>query len=119
MHRPWIAFGAIAGLAGVFVAAWGAHGAGTADPAVARAVGAAQAMLVLHAPALLATGLWAARRGGRLPQLAGAAFAVGTALFTGAVLAGALGRALGPVAPIGGTLLIAGWVLLLLSALRR
>jgi uncharacterized membrane protein YgdD (TMEM256/DUF423 family) len=72
-----------------------------------------------HALALLATALWAPR-GGMAANLAGAAFALGMLLFCGAVYARALaGVSLGPVAPTGGTLLMAGWLLLGLSALRR
>ncbi len=60
--------------------------------------------------------MWAARRGG-LAQGAGAAFAVGTALFCGAVYAfGIGGVSLAAVAPTGGLLLIAGWLLLAASA---
>jgi uncharacterized membrane protein YgdD (TMEM256/DUF423 family) len=53
-----------------------------------------------------------------LPHLAGAAFALGLLLFCGGVLAAVAEVRLGPVAPVGGSLLIAGWLLLLLAALR-
>lgn len=121
MHRLWIAIGALAGLGAVGLAAWAAHGA----PAVleARPLEALRSGVTMqgwHALALLATGLFAERRGGTLPHLAGAAFAIGLILFCGAVYAGALGGPhLGPVAPIGGTTLMAGWALLFLAALKR
>lgn len=121
MHRIWLGAGALAGATAVALSAWLAHG----EPARLDAVrlGMAQnaaTMLGWHAPALLATGLWAGRRfGGRLPHLAGGAFALGLLLFCGGVLGAAVDARLGPVAPAGGTLLIAGWLLLLPAALRR
>jgi len=58
-------------------------------------------------------------RGGRLAHAAALAFALGMVLFCGAVYAqGFTGTSLGPVAPTGGTLLMLGWLLLGLSALR-
>ena len=76
-------------------------------------------MQSLHALALLATALWAPS-GGRLAQAAAACFALGTLLFTAGVYAQALAAtSLGPVAPTGGTILMAGWLLLALSAIRR
>jgi uncharacterized membrane protein YgdD (TMEM256/DUF423 family) len=71
-----------------------------------------------HAPALVLTGIWA-QRGGLVAHLAGAAFALGILLFCGAVYSLALrGVSWGLVAPTGGSLLMLGWVLLGLSALR-
>jgi uncharacterized membrane protein YgdD (TMEM256/DUF423 family) len=70
-----------------------------------------------HALALLACGLWVPR-GGRLADWAGAAFAAGIVLFCGAVyLLGLAGMHLGIIVPIGGSLLMVGWLLLGLSAL--
>ena len=40
-------------------------------------------------------------------------------LFCGGVFGALQGVRLGPVAPVGGSLLIGGWLLLLLAALRR
>jgi uncharacterized membrane protein YgdD (TMEM256/DUF423 family) len=72
-----------------------------------------------HALALLATGLWAPR-GGRLAHAAGATFAFGLLAFCAGVYAIAFaGLRLPMVAPTGGTLLMLGWLLLGLSALRR
>jgi uncharacterized membrane protein YgdD (TMEM256/DUF423 family) len=72
-----------------------------------------------HALALLFAGLWAAR-GGIAAHLAGAAFVAGVLLFCGAVYLLALFGIRAPaVAPIGGTLLMLGWLLLAISAWRR
>lgn len=120
MHRFWLASGSVAGAIAVALAAWLAHGApARLDAARLGMAQSGATMLGWHALALLATGLWAERRPGRLPHFAGGAFALGTLLFCGGVFGAAAGVPLGPVAPAGGSLLIAGWLLLLLAALRR
>lgn len=119
MQRTWIALGALAGLTAVALAALAAHALSHLAPASLAMVRSAIEMQVWHALALLAVGLWVPR-GGKLADLAGAAFAVGTVLFCGGVYAVALrGMRLGMVAPVGGTLLMAGWALLGLSAVVR
>ena len=121
LHRLWLALGALAGLTAVGLAAWAAHGApARLDPGRLAMLANGIQMQGWHALALLATGLWAERRGGWLPQLAGAAFVLGLILFCGGVYAVAIGGvSLGSVAPAGGMTLMAGWVLLLLSAIRQ
>ena len=114
MQRLWVALGALSGLVAVAMAAVTAHL--LAGPA-AEIAGRAVQMQGWHALALVATGLWAPR-GGLLARLAGAAFALGTVLFCGAVYALALGGVhAGMLAPVGGTLLMVGWALLGVSAL--
>lgn len=119
MHRLWIALGSLAGLTAVAGAAAASHALPQRlDAARLQMVQSALQMQGWHALALVLTGVWAAR-GGRLADAAGAAFAVGLALFCGGVYAIALGGVrLGPMAPVGGTLLMVGWLLLGLSALR-
>jgi uncharacterized membrane protein YgdD (TMEM256/DUF423 family) len=120
MHRIWMALGAIAGLVVVGLAAWAAHGApaGFAG-AERRAVDSALMIQGWHAPALILAGLMA-EGGRRLAHLAGAAFALGTGMFCGALWWSALGQpSLGGVAPAGGMLLMAGWAALAIAALRR
>jgi uncharacterized membrane protein YgdD (TMEM256/DUF423 family) len=122
MHRIWLGAGALAGAAAVALSAWQAHGApARLDAARLGMAQNAATMLGWHAFALLATGLWAERRpgSGRLPHLAGGAFAVGLLLFCGGALGAAAGVRLGPVAPAGGMLLIGGWLLLAAAVLRR
>ncbi len=120
MHRIWLVLGALTGLVAVGLAAWAAHGTPAGfDGMQRRAVDSALMIQGWHAAALLVAGLMA-ERGRRMAHLAGAAFAIGTAAFCGAVWWGALGGAsLGPVAPTGGMLLMAGWAVLALAALRR
>lgn len=118
MHRLWIAFGALAGLLGVALSAWSAHGAPAVLDATRLAVlDRALDMLLWHAMALLGAGLWAERRGGALAQAAAGALALGVLLFCGALLVSALaGVSLGFAAPAGGLLMMLGWALLALSA---
>lgn len=113
----------MAGLGAVIMAAVAAHALpGRLDSAAVAMAQSATQMLGWHAMALLACGLWVGR-GGRLTDClahwAGTAFLAGLILFCGSVYALALtGIRLGPLAPIGGSLLMLGWALLAVSALR-
>jgi len=116
MQRTWIALGALAGLSTVAMTALAAHGL---DPTAARLVRSGAEMQGWHALALLACGLWVPR-GGRLADGAGAAFTAGIVLFCGSIYALGLGATrTAPAAPIGGALLMLGWLLLGLSAVLR
>ncbi len=119
MGRVWIAIGAIFGLTTVAMAAYQAHGlAGGAASSVASAV----LMQGLHALALLFVGVEADRRRTMIVNFAGLAFTLGVILFCGTVYAGAIPAFeflhIGPLAPIGGTTLMLGWLLVLISAMR-
>jgi uncharacterized membrane protein YgdD (TMEM256/DUF423 family) len=118
MERLWILCGAVAGLTAVAAAAAIAHAWSPVrpDPTALQQAQSALLMHVLHTPALLAVAFLAAR--GRVVNLAGAAFALGLLLFCGAVYAQAgFSIRLPHVAPLGGLLLLAGWVLLALAGL--
>jgi uncharacterized membrane protein YgdD (TMEM256/DUF423 family) len=116
MQRTWIFIGALFGLGAVALAAIAAHAIPDANNA--RIVRSGIDMEAWHALALIGIGLWSPK-GGRLVNIAGAAMALGTLLFCGAVYShGLAGISLGPVAPIGGTLTMLGWLLLAISALR-
>ncbi len=120
MHRVWIVLGALAGVTAVAMAAAAAHALNCLSPAMLRATDRGVQMQGWHALALVACGLWAERRPGLLPHAAGACFALGAFLFCGAVYTLSIfGIATGPIAPIGGTLLMLGWLVLGASALRR
>ena len=116
MARLWIGVGAFAGLLAVAMAAMAAHGLEAIGATRLTMLRSANEMQGWHALALLFCGVWAPR-GGRLADAAGAAFTLGLLLFCGAVDTLALGNvSLGMLAPIGGTLLMVGWALLLVSA---
>ncbi len=110
MPRFCLLAAGLCGALGVMLAAMAAHG----DPERARMLGSVAALLGWHAPAFLAWRAW----GGA--TLAPALWAAGLLLFGGAVLTRAFaGLSLGWTAPTGGILLMAGWLLVALAALRR
>jgi uncharacterized membrane protein YgdD (TMEM256/DUF423 family) len=119
LPRLWIGLGALAGLLAVAVAAAAAHVLpGRVGPGGEALVQSGLRMQGWHALALLFVGLWSAR-GGWLADAAAVCFVLGIVLFCGAVYALAFGHAaIEPLAPVGGTLLMLGWLLLGLSALR-
>ncbi len=119
MQRWLMALGAVQGLVAVIAAAAAAHlAAGRLATAGLRAVDAAVQLQAVHALAILACALWLPR-GGPLAGWAGIAFLAGSLLFCAAAwINGVTSASLGPTAPIGGLLLMAGWLLLALSALR-
>ena len=124
MERMWVAAGGVAGCTAVAMAAAAAHALShRLDPRALEAVRSAVQMQGWHAIALVLVGIWLGRRLGSsaalLANLAGAAFALGVLLFCGSVYAGELaGIRIGPTAPVGGILLMAGWLLLAASAMR-
>ena len=97
LSRIWLVLAGVAGASGVALAAAAAHGAFPAPDLAARAA----EFLLVHAPALIAAAWLADRRGGALPQIAGAGFLLGLLLFSGTLA------------------LIVGWIALAASALPR
>ena len=98
---------------GVAFAAIAAHGGAAAT------LGSASQMLLFHAPALLALGLYGRATGnlGLILQAAGLAVLLGLALFAGDLsMRHYRGHALFPMAaPSGGTLMILGWALVVVA----
>ena len=101
---------ALGGLLAVALGAFGAHG--ISDPQARAWIATGAGYGLAHAVAAL----WAADR----HQLAAALLAAGGLLFAIALYVMALGgpRWLGMVAPVGGTLMLAGWAVLLIRLLR-
>lgn len=124
--RASLVAGGLLGAAAVALGAFGAHGLKSVLDAAGQAVNweTASRYALVHATALLATGLFAALPGGKHVSrvLAAAAwcFFVGAVVFSGCLWLLAVSgiRALGAVVPAGGVLLIAGWLLLALGGLR-
>lgn len=113
-----LALGAVAGFAGVIVAAWAAHGAA---PEMRLGLMTAAHFALLHGLALIACALIHDRLPGRrvaraLIAAAGIAFTAGIALFSGGIVLAANGFNPG-TQPTGGTLLMGGWALLAAAAL--
>jgi uncharacterized membrane protein YgdD (TMEM256/DUF423 family) len=115
----WILVASIYGTTGVALGAFGAHAlkARLAAEQLASWQTAVQYHLI-HSAALLALALFATHSG-RQVQLPAWLFSLGIALFSGSiyllVLTGQ--RWLGPLTPLGGLCLIAGWISL--AALSR
>ena len=113
--RVLIVLAGIMGADGVILAAASAH------QADASRLGAASSMLLFHACAVLAVVALAERAliHARIAIAAAIGFVIATALFAGDLtLRQYAGHSLFPVAaPTGGTLLIAGWLVLALSGL--
>jgi len=73
-----------------------------------------------HALALLAVAYAAYRWGSGMSSIAGTLFVAGILLFSGSLYALALSgvRMLGAITPLGGLSFLAGWVVLVLAAIR-
>jgi uncharacterized membrane protein YgdD (TMEM256/DUF423 family) len=122
MERLFFILGSLSGGLAVALGAFGAHvleGRLAADLLANFETGARYQMY--HALALLAVA-WAVGRGAgsSLPVAAGWAFVAGSVLFSGSLYLMALTgwRWLGAVTPLGGVAFVAGWLCLLLAALR-
>lgn len=122
MRMRVVVVGALYGAAAVGLGAFGAHVLeGRVPDLDAAQFNTAVTYHGFHAATLVAMG---ALRDHMLPALLGAAswaLALGVLLFCGALYVGAVG---GPpqvatLAPVGGLLLIAGWLLLAVGAARR
>ncbi|MGH6946159.1 MAG: DUF423 domain-containing protein [Kiloniellales bacterium] len=123
LWRPWLACGALAGLAAVALKAYLGHGGAALAETPRGWLETAGDFALYHAAVLLAVAILARLGPGRSRLLvaAGAFFSVGLLCFSGGLTARALlaWHALGPLVPLGGTALLIAWSLLLLYALRR
>jgi uncharacterized membrane protein YgdD (TMEM256/DUF423 family) len=120
MKTNWIAIGASLGALAVGLGAIGAHALKDrlAGPGLENWRTAAL-YHGLHAIALVGVGLFAERRG--RGEGAGWCFLFGVLAFSGSLYAHSLGgpKALVYLTPVGGVLLIAGWIAWTVSVLRR
>ncbi len=121
--NAWLVIAAVLGGLAVALGAFGAHGLKARfpadDPMLANWETAARYQMY-HALALLAVDLLAARASGRLLNIAGLSMTLGTVIFSGCLYALVLTgeRRLGAIVPIGGALMIVGWVFLAVAAFR-
>jgi uncharacterized membrane protein YgdD (TMEM256/DUF423 family) len=119
MESRWIVAGAALGFVGVSLGAFGAHAlSGRLDERSLDLWRTGVLYQLLHAAPVTLLGLVPGRRTGR--ELAGWAFLAGVVVFSGSLYGLALGapRWLGAVTPLGGVLLLSGWILLAVSARR-
>ena len=114
-----IGIGAASGALSVVLGAFGAHGLENHLPPESLALWeTAVHYQALHAVAVILFGLFAERH--TCHSLAAWCFLAGAAVFSGTLYALALGgpRWLGAITPIGGTLLIIGWLAFVWAAAR-
>jgi len=123
MTRTFIIIAATVGFLGVAIGAFGAHGlaAHFADnPDLEPTFQTASDYHLIHALALLGVAWAAERYPGRAIRWAGYLMLAGVVVFSGSlyILSIANIRWLGAIAPLGGTALLAGWLLLGVAAWR-
>jgi uncharacterized membrane protein YgdD (TMEM256/DUF423 family) len=122
VDRLFFALGSASALAGVAAGAFGAHGLrGRLTPDLLAVFETGARYQLYHALALLAAAWATTRWPGPWPPRAGWLFLTGTVLFSGSLYALALSgvRWLGAITPLGGAAFLAGWLCLILAALRR
>jgi uncharacterized membrane protein YgdD (TMEM256/DUF423 family) len=119
--RVWLALAAVNGFVAVAFAAAGAHVfAAQLDSADLARVQLAANMQLLHALALIGVAGLVERRGTLRLFLAGLGFALGIVGFSGGLYLRALGGVgAGPIVPVGGSLLLLGWLCLFAAAFGR
>lgn len=124
LHKFWIVIASLAGVSAVALGAYARHGLGgiTPDSAGMAAQASMQTAVMyqlLHALALLATGIWAQRRGGYALAAAGSFFVMGLLLFCGLIYMRHLAGfdALRGLVPFGGVCFMLGWLGLGLAAI--
>ncbi len=121
MDRLLLALAAVYGFSGVAMGAFAAHALkGRLDDYALGIMQTATQYQLVHAVAMLA--IWPLlSESAALPRWSLIAFALGVLLFSGSLYALALSgvRALGAITPLGGLLLLVGWCLLLIHALRN
>lgn len=116
-----IGLGALSGLLGVALGAFGAHALkGRLSPELANAFEVGVRYQMYHALGLVLVGILAATTPGTLIEAAGWAMLAGTILFSGSLYALALSGVtwLGAITPLGGLAFLTGWGLLAVAAFR-
>jgi uncharacterized membrane protein YgdD (TMEM256/DUF423 family) len=119
--RVWIAIAGFAGLSGVAMGAFAAHGLKRVlTPELLQTLQVGVQYQLWHALALLLVVVLGSQQPSRLLRAAGWAFALGMLLFSGSLYLLVLARLpLGWVTPLGGLALMIGWSLLLVHGCRR
>ena len=121
MERVWLGFGSAAAFLGVAAGAFAAHALrGRLSDAALSTFETAARYQVYHALALVLVSLLVMRGSAGLVNAAGGLFVAGIILFSGSLYLLALTdvKWLGAVTPLGGLCFLAGWALLLVSAIR-
>jgi uncharacterized membrane protein YgdD (TMEM256/DUF423 family) len=124
MQKMMIVLAGANGLFAVAAGAFGAHGLRSRLTAEALAVFETAARYhMYHALAMAALAALAGQASSRLVNASAGSFQLGIFLFCGSLYAMALSRLewkwLGPITPLGGLLLMVGWLCLALVGLSR
>ena len=129
MHRRIIASGIIFGGLAVALGAFGAHGLErlTSDGNILQGFRTGVQYQMYHALALLASGILFQNFNGKWIRWAATLFITGILLFSGSLylltflkIQGSDAVSwVGPVTPVGGLLLIAGWICLLIGVTKK
>lgn len=117
--RTTLSAAAVAGFLAVALGAFGAHGLKSIlDPAMMQVWQTAVQYHLVHAPVLLALGVWQLYAPNRWLSRAALLMIVGILLFSGSLYLMAVSgiRALGMITPLGGISWLIGWTMLLLAA---
>jgi uncharacterized membrane protein YgdD (TMEM256/DUF423 family) len=120
--RHWLVGAGLSGIMGVSFGAFAAHGLSRlGDPQVVDWVKTGAGYQLWHAAALLALAGFGDRLASRWVGFAAHGFFWGALIFAGSLYLMALLqlRWLGAVTPIGGVLMILGWLSLAIAGLRR
>jgi uncharacterized membrane protein YgdD (TMEM256/DUF423 family) len=120
LHK-FLAAAGVNGVLGVAFGAWAAHGLeGRLPPAAIEWIRTGASYQLWHAAALIGLAALAARHATRLIALAGIGFGLGALLFGGSLYLYAWTEqaAFAMVTPVGGALLIGGWLAALAAAFR-
>ena len=120
--RAWIAIGCVWAALGVGLGAFGAHALKTALEGSGQLANwdTAVRYQLVHALALVAFGLFSERSRGRdwpALLLLGGSFFFSASIY--ALCFGFLTSVMGPITPLGGLMMILGWIGFALEALRR
>jgi len=121
MSMRWVAVAAVNGFLAVSAGAFGAHYLQShLDAKAMNAFEVGVRYQMYHALALLAVAWLMSLRASRLASASAVCMLLGIVLFTGSLYVTCLfeWKWLGPVTPVGGALLMAGWLLLAIAALR-
>ena len=122
MDRVFFGLGAVSAMLAVGAGAFGAHALrARISPEHLAIFETGARYQIYHALALLAVAWAVSRWPGSLPVFAGWLFVLGSILFSGSLYILALtgARWWGAVTPIGGLAFLAGWLCLMLTAVRR
>ena len=120
MARNFLLIGSLAGVLGVTLGAFGAHGLrGRLSPDMLAVFETGVRYHMYHALAIVLVSALMPRLDGWLIHAAGWSFAIGIVLFSGSLylLAVTGVTVLGAITPIGGLLFLAGWACLAFAAI--